>query len=198
MPGQYQVRLTADGKSQTAPLELKLDPRVNVAQADLQKQFKLLLEIRDELSRVYDAVNQIQDVRSQVDGLKKRLPENGNSKSVVTAASGLDQKLVSVRDALINLKITANEDSLAYPPQIDAKLAYLAITVGSGTDSAPTEAATREFEKLKKEADEYLARWAELRRTDVAAFQKLTTEQGIQAIVVPGTGSAQGAGAEPR
>jgi photosystem II stability/assembly factor-like uncharacterized protein len=198
LPGQYQVRLTVDGKTETAPLELKLDPRVNVAQADLQKQFKLLLDIRDELSRVYDAVNQIQDVRSQVEGLKKRLPDSGNAKNVVTAASGLDQKLVSVRDALINLKITANEDSLAYPPQIDAKLAYLAITVGSGTDSAPTEAASREFEKLKKEADEYLARWAELRRTDVAAFQKLTTEQGIQAIVVPGTGSAQGAGAEPR
>ena len=198
LPGQYQVRLTVDGKSQTAPLELKLDPRVNVAQADLQKQFKLLLDIRDELSRVYDAVNQIQDVRSQVDGLKRRLPEGGNAKNVVTAASELDHKLVSARDALINLKITANEDSLAYPPQIDAKLAYLAITVGSGTDSAPTEAASREFEKLKKEADEYLARWAELQRTDVVGFQKLTTEQGIQAIVVPATGGAQGAGAEPR
>ena len=198
LPGQYQVRLTADGKPQTVPLELKLDPRVKVAQADLDNQFKLLLAIRDELSRVYEAVNQIQDVRAQVDGLKKRLPEGGNVKTITTAASGLDEKLVAVRDALINLKITANEDSLAYPPQIDAKLAYLGMAVGSDTDSAPTEAEVREFDKLKKQADEYLARWAELQRTDVAAFQKLTTEQGIQAIVVPVTGQAQGAGAEPR
>ena len=35
-----------------------------------------LIQIRDQISRVYDAVNQIQDVRSQVDGLKRRLPEN--------------------------------------------------------------------------------------------------------------------------
>ena len=198
VPGQYQVRLTVEGKSQTAPLELKLDPRVKVTQADLESQFKLLIGIRDELSRVYDAVNQIQDVRSQVDGLRKRLPDGANAKPVVSAASGLDQKLVSVRDTLVNLKIAANEDSLAYPPQIDAKLAYLAMAVGSDTDSAPTEAASREFEKLKKQADDYLARWAELQRTDVAAFQKLTTDQGIQAIVVPANGGAQGAGAEPR
>jgi photosystem II stability/assembly factor-like uncharacterized protein len=198
LPGQYQVRLTVDGKTQTAPLELKLDPRVNVGQGDLEKQFKLLMDIRDELSRVYDAVNQIQDVRAQMEGLRKRLPENANAKTVVAAATGVDEKLVPLRDALINLKITSNEDSLAYPPQVDGKLAFLAIAVGSNTDSAPTEAEYREFEKVKKEAEDALARWAELRRTDVAAFQRLTTQQGIQAIVIPANTAAQGAGAEPR
>ncbi len=196
VPGQYQVRLTIDGKSQTAPLELKLDPRVNVAQSDLEKQFKLLMDIRDELSRVFDAVNQIQDVRSQVNGLAKRLPENGSAKTVVAAASGLDQKLTAVRDKLINLKITANEDSLAYPPQIDGKLAYLAMAVGGQSDSAPTEASYQEFAKLKKEADEELALWEELQRADVVSFQKLTNEQGIQAIVVPAAGGVGRAGSE--
>ena len=198
VPGQYQVRLTVDGKSQTAPLQLKLDPRVKVEQAEMEKQFKLLIEIRDELSRVYDAVNQIQDLRSQVDGLKKRLPENDNSKTVLSTAGALDQKLVSVRDTLINLRISANEDSLAYPPQIDGKLAYLAMAITGSSDSAPTEAQYREFDKLKKQADDFRARWAELQRTDVAAFQKLATDQGIQAIVVPAAGTAQGAGTQPR
>jgi hypothetical protein len=32
LPGKYQVRLTVDGKSQTVPLEVKLDPRVQVTQ----------------------------------------------------------------------------------------------------------------------------------------------------------------------
>jgi hypothetical protein len=31
----------------------------------LQKQFDLLIQVRDQLSRVYDTVNQIQDVREQ-------------------------------------------------------------------------------------------------------------------------------------
>ena len=40
-PGQYTVRLTADGPSYTAPLLVKMDPRVKTPPADLQRQFEL-------------------------------------------------------------------------------------------------------------------------------------------------------------
>lgn len=198
VPGKYQVRLRVEGKSQTAPFELKLDPRVNVTQADLQKQFDLLLQLRDELSRVYDAVNQIHDVRAQVDGLKKRLPENANTKPVLTAAGDLDRKLLSVRDELIQIKIKANEDSLAYPQRVDSKLAGLALVVGEGSDSAPTEAAYSQFAKLKKQVDDYLAHWAEIQKTDLVTFQKMVAGQNIQAIVVPAAGSTEAGGEGPR
>jgi photosystem II stability/assembly factor-like uncharacterized protein len=196
MPGKYQVRLTVNGKSQTEPFEVKLDPRVNVAQADLQKQFDLALQIRDELSRIYDAVNQIQDVRLQLDSLIKRLPDS--AKPVLTAAGDLHQKLTATRDNLIQIKIKANEDSLAYPQKIDSKLAYLGLTVSDGTDSAPTESSYREFEKLKKEADDNVAHWGELQRTDLAAFQKMMEGQNIQAIVVPSGEVMGGGGEEPK
>jgi photosystem II stability/assembly factor-like uncharacterized protein len=186
-PGQYQVRLTVDGKSQVAPLEVKLDPRVNVGQADLAQQFSLQIQIHEELNRVYDAVNQIQDVRSQVNGLKRRLPENASTKPIVSSADDLEKKLVEVRDQLINLTISANEDSLAYPPQIDAKLAYLAMDVGSA-DSAPTEAEQVEFEKLKRQSGELLSRWDDLQRRDLPAFQKLTLESNLSTVVVPPAG----------
>ncbi len=185
VPGKYQVRLTADGTSQTVPLEVKLDPRVNVSPADLQKQFDLLLQIRDQISRVYNAVNQIQDVRSQVNGLKKRLANDAAHQPVVSAATDLDQKLVAVRDDLAQMKIKANEDSLVYPQRVDSRLAFLSLAVGDSTDSAPTESEYQQFEKLKKQADDYLAHWGELQNTDLAAFQKLMAGQNIQAIVVP-------------
>ena len=70
VPGKYQVRLTVDGQTQTAPLEVKLDPRVSTLQADLEKQFNLLMQIREQLNRVYVAVNQIEDVRAQTEALK--------------------------------------------------------------------------------------------------------------------------------
>ncbi len=199
LPGNYQVRLTADGKTQTAPLEVKLDPRVNISQSDLEKQFKLLLDVRDELSRVYDAVNQIQDLREQVAGLKKRLGR-GASKSVVDAAAALDAKLIAVRDPLINLKISANEDSLAYPPGLDGKLAYLGMTVAGFADSAPTESQSQEFDRLKKQAAEFLANWNQVRDSEVVAMQKLAAEQGIHAIYVPDVKSerVQGGGEERR
>jgi len=189
VPGHYQVRLTVGGQSQTASFDLKLDPRVQVSQADLEAQLSLLLQTRDELSRVYDAVNQIQDVRSQLSGLKRRLPENASTKTIVNAADDLEKKLVAVREDLINLTISANEDSLAYPPQLDAKLAYLAMDAGTA-DSAPTEAEQKEFEKLKRQSGELIGRWEDLQRRDLAAFQKLTAEGSLSTVVVPPPGRA--------
>jgi len=188
-PGQYQVKLTVGGESQIVPLEVKLDPRVNVSPADLAQQFALLTQIHDELNHVYDAVNQIQDVRAQLAGLKRRLPENASTKPIVSSADELEKKLVGVRDQMINLTISANEDSLAYPPQIDAKLAFLAMDVGSA-DSAPTEAEQVEFEKLKRQNGELLSRWDDLQRRDLAAFQKLTAEGSLSTVVVPPAGRA--------
>jgi photosystem II stability/assembly factor-like uncharacterized protein len=189
VPGHYQVRLTVGAQTQTAPLEVKLDPRVSISQADLDQQLSLLLQIRDELNHVYDTVNQIQDVRSQLAGLKRRLPENASAKTISASADDLEKKLVSVRDQLINLTITANEDSLAYPPQLDTKLSYLAMDVGTA-DSAPTEAEQLEFEKLKRQTSELMGHWAELQHGDLATFQKLTAEGSLSTVVVPPPGRA--------
>jgi len=198
LPGKYQVRLNVDGKSQVAPFEVAMDPRVNVSRADLQKQFDLLIQVRDELSRVHDTVNQIQDVRGQMDGLRKRLPDNDAVKPMHTAAVELDKNLLAVRDDLIQMNIKSNEDSLAYPQRIDSKLAALAIAVGVGTDSAPTEAEYQVFDKLKKQADISIAHWAEIQRTKLADFQKMMAGQNIQAIVVPAVENTGSAGESPR
>jgi len=187
VPGQYQVRLTVGGESQVAPLELKLDPRVKVSQEELAQQFSTLTQIQENLNRVYDAVNQIQDVRSQVSGLKRRMPENASTKTIAASADDLEKKLVAVRDQFINLTISANEDSLAYPPQLDSRLAYLAMDVASA-DSAPTEAEQLQFEKLKKQTTEMISRWDELQQHDLAAFRKLTSESSLSTVVVPPAG----------
>jgi hypothetical protein len=197
LPGNYQVRLTANGKSLTAPFEVKIDPRVTTSPSDLEKQFKLQMDVREQLNRVYEAVNQIQDVREQLGGLKKRLVP-ADSKALLDGASSLDAKLITVRDPLINFKISASEDSLAYAPGIDAKLAFLSMAVAGFADAAPTEAEFQEFDKLKKQTDELLASWDHVRNADITSFQKLAAEQNVHSIYVPDVKSekVQGGGEE--
>ena len=193
VPGNYQVRLTAAGKSLTAPFEVKLDPRVTTSQSDLVKQFKLQMDVRELLSRVYSAVNQIQDVREQLAGLKKRLGPDV-SKSLLDAADGLDAKLLAARDPMVNFNISASEDSLAYVPGIDGPLAFLAMSVAGFSDSAPTESKSRELEKLTRQTDDLLARWQQVRNGDIVAFQKLAAEQNIPSIYVPDAKSVRALG----
>ena len=152
------------------------------------------MDVREQLNRVYDAVNQIQDVREQLDGLKKRLVPGDSTKALFDGASALDAKLIAVRDPLINFKISASEDSLAYAPGIDARLAFLSMAVAGFADSAPTEAQYQEFDKLKKQTDELLAGWEQVRNADIVAFQKLAAEQNVHSIYVPDVRSERVAG----
>jgi hypothetical protein len=158
----------------------------------LQKQFDLLLQIRNQLTRIYDTVNQVEDVRTQVSGLKRRLPESVSYGKVSGAADDLDKKLLAIRDDLIQVKVKSNEDSLSYPQKVDAKFAFLAMGVGGENDSVPTDAAYRQFDRLKKQVDEILTRWQDVQKTDLVEFQRMVSAQNIRAIVVPSVESAAG------
>src|SRR5262249_58607998 len=85
VPGSYQVRLTVLGKTYSAPLEIEADPRLTVTQADLQKQFDLLLKIRDKVSETDDTINEIRDLREQIVAIDKRLKGDPRGKAVAEA-----------------------------------------------------------------------------------------------------------------
>jgi len=48
-PGNYTVKLTANGKSSTQPLTIKLDPRVKTPQDALARQFSLASKQRSKI-----------------------------------------------------------------------------------------------------------------------------------------------------
>src|SRR5260370_32092550 len=105
------------------------------------------MDVREQLNRVYGAVKQIQDVREQLDGLKKRLVPGDSTKTLFDGASALHAKLIAVRDPLINFKISASEDSLAYAPALRARLAFLSMSVAAFADTPPTASQHQEFDR---------------------------------------------------
>ena len=66
LPGSYQVKLTAGGRSYVQPIEIRLDPRVKIADADLQKQFELVSKLRDVMDQMHAAVLQMRSVHEQL------------------------------------------------------------------------------------------------------------------------------------
>jgi hypothetical protein len=51
LPGRYTVRLSANGKTLTQPLVVKMDPRVTATAADLALQFRLSKQLYDAMNR---------------------------------------------------------------------------------------------------------------------------------------------------
>ena len=103
LPGTYQVRLTVKhGKSYTAPIEIKMDPRVKTSQEDLRKQFELLSKLRDTEDEMNKAILGIRDLNNQLQALEKRLGSVKESKAVADQCARTAQEGSSNRRKRIN------------------------------------------------------------------------------------------------
>ena len=58
LPGEYSIKLTVDGQSYTQPLTVRIDPRVDKSMAGLTQQFHLAMQLSQDISRTYTALQQ--------------------------------------------------------------------------------------------------------------------------------------------
>jgi len=71
LPGTYTVRLTAEGKTYTRSLVIKMDPRVKTPAAELQKQYTLSNTCYAESKSVLAMTEKLEKIQAQI---KKLLP----------------------------------------------------------------------------------------------------------------------------
>ena len=177
LPGTYQVKLTVDGKTFTAPLEVKLDPRVKTSQLALSQQLKLENQIIEAMRDSYRSVQEVNDLRRQLKELQSRLTLDAAAKPLGDAIAALDKKAA---------ELMAVEQT--YPPVGVVSLAALNGALGSlivlvdSADAAPTAQAATTFGTYKKLLDVELAKWAALKANDIPALNTLLRQRQLPPI----------------
>ena len=191
IPGAYQVKLTVKGQSQTAPLEVKLDPRLqnSVTAAEMQKQIELALKVQQDVDALHRAVNQIRELRANLQTLQKWAGESSSSSEVIASARALDQKMAPVEGSLIQVKMKSSEGNLRYPNMLNEQYASFNDLV-QGVDGSPTAQQFLVFDELHSRLSTQLANWQEIERTDVPALNELMRKHGVPTMAV-GTGQAE-------
>jgi photosystem II stability/assembly factor-like uncharacterized protein len=92
VPGRYQIRLTANGVSQTQPLVVREDPRVakdGVTLADLRDQFDHNVRVRDLVSDVNRAVARVREADMRLRGA------SGAAADTLEKVRAIEAKLVT-------------------------------------------------------------------------------------------------------
>jgi photosystem II stability/assembly factor-like uncharacterized protein len=182
-PGSYTVELSVAGRKTTQPLVVRKDPHSAGSEAEIQAQYRMLLDIRQDVERTADMVNLIEIVRSQLAGLAPLLEGDPRGSDVKKAAAALEAKLLEVEDRLIQRRLTGRgQDGTRWPAQLLAKLTYLANGLASH-DSAPTNAEKEVHALLKQRLGENQAQLDEILGKDVAGFNELLRERKIQNII---------------
>src|SRR5438552_18264510 len=182
-PGDYQVKLTVGSKSQTAPLHLAIDPRTKGQEAGLQKQLTLTMQVTDRISQLHQAVNEIRDLRSQIQNLHKRFGDDQRLKPALSAADDLEHKMSEVEQKLIQVNMKGSEGNLAFPDMLNERFDTFSHTIESG-DTEPTQGQLKVFQILSDQLEEQLKKWAELKAEAVPKVSELIKQASLPALII--------------
>ena len=188
LPGTYEVRLVMNGKSYNAPLTVKLDPRVQVSQADLEKQIELTTRIHTRVAEVNGLAGQLESLKPQLDTLRQHAAQDGKAKGLLDAVDDLRKKVASVEEGLIGWRVNRNGYSLNYPPAPVDQLSQLASAI-DGADTAPNQPAYQVFEELSRGLDSPVAQAHELLTKDLAALNDLARKANVGVLTPAAAGN---------
>ena len=183
VPGAYKARATAGAWSETQPFSVRLDPRIKYTTADLQRQFDLLVQIRDRLSAANDAVTRIREVRSQIEAVVSHARGQAGARDIAARADSLKTKLAAIEEEIYQVKNQSGEDPLNFPIRLNNRISGLASVVGSA-DAPPTDQSVSVFTQLSGLLQAQLDRLKTVIDTDLPAFNTFVKSKDLPAVIV--------------
>ena len=178
VPGTYQVRMTANGQTQTQTFKVRRNPLFkDVSDADLQAQFDLAIQIRDKTSEANEAVIQIRNVKDQV---ADRLSKSSDAR-LKSAGDRLTANLSAVEGEIYQVKNQSGQDPLNFPIKLNNRLASLLSIVNRG-DGRPIGNAPVIFKDLVAELKVQTDKLNGVFNTDLAAFNTEATRLGLAVV----------------
>jgi len=179
VPGNYQVRLTADGKSFTEALVLEKDPRIDsVTLADLKEQFDLSLKVRDMTTQANEMVILIRELKKQMD---ERLKQNHDG-TLKDALDTFRAKLSAIEEDVYQVRNRSNQDPLNFPIKLNNKISALQASIDRG-DGKPTAAAYEVQKLLDRQVGEEAGKLAGVLDSTLPQVNAMLAQRKLQPLV---------------
>jgi photosystem II stability/assembly factor-like uncharacterized protein len=182
LPGEYQVKMTVDGRSYTQPVTLKNDPRSPATQAQLVAEHEMQMNYYALTTEAWDGYQQVADMRAQVAGALAAKP----SDEVAKALQDFDQKLhgqggdVVYRRRFLGLPPSTNFESL----NDNLMLRLDSFDMG---DMAPTDSMFSEYGASWVQTKGIADKWTDLCTKDLVVLNALLTKNNLKPIAGPAT-----------
>src|SRR5207249_65646 len=157
--------------------------RTKGAEADLQKQFALAVQVNDRISQLHQAVNEIREVKTQIKNLHQRFQDDERLKPAMAAADNLDKRASEVEEQLIQVNMKGSEANLAFPNMLNERFDTFSHATDGG-DKAPTQPQVEVFGLLSSNLDQQLKKWADLKSSEVPKVGELIKQANLPVLII--------------
>jgi len=178
VPGDYQVRITADGKVVSHKVTVLKDPTTAGTLADIQQQVSFSLKLNAALNEVVMAINEIEIIRSELE----KLIELNDDAQIASKVKELDDKILEVESGLFDVNMTgAREDAFRAPMKLYGRISALASDVGGfGADFKPTNQQVEVYNVFRKQLDDIQVQYQRLLNDEIPEFNRFLESRNLQ------------------
>jgi photosystem II stability/assembly factor-like uncharacterized protein len=179
LPGNYTVKLTANGKSSSQTLTVKMDPRISTAEDGLRQEFVAASRISARLGDVTAAQERATQLRKQI---AERKAEAGGKAEISAALAELARRIDEVHG------VPAEEFGSFSLPLPDGEPVTLHKVAGAltgllmivdGAEAAPTADARAAAEKWEAAGAGLVGQWKAI-EVDLAAVNAVLEKARLQ------------------
>jgi len=178
VPGNYEVRLTGNGKTYTQPLTVTMDPRVNVATAALDQQLAFDQQIDSLISLSYAYHEQAAKFLTAIDERKSALQKNDQAKDALKAVTDFGAKAHKLQG-----EIQRGFGGQGKPKPtftlMNAELSTLSESVNQA-EAAPTDAMRTAYHDYCQDLTKLAQQWSALMKNNLPAVNAQLAQQGLQ------------------
>ena len=184
VPGDYEVRLTVGERTMSQPLEVRMDPRLDVPLATYVEQDQFVASVAAELAAIHRAVSVNNDVRGQIESAVERIGEHDGTEDLVDAGEVLADDLETVADSLYQRRTVDGQTVINFPTRL--KFQYVFLHGNADADQPGVSMGSRDV------LNDLRARWSvhqatndELLGPRLDAFNRMLADAGFSVIIVP-------------
>jgi hypothetical protein len=182
-PGTYTVELKVGDQTFTQTLEVVKPKNVQSSQKDLEAQEDLLLRIHRQVETTIKSINQVRDLRSQLDGWTKRTKDQPGLEGLSKQAEELKEKVLEIEKTLLIPDLRAGwSDTNNAGLRLLAKLSALTGAVNLG-DYKPTDAAEEVFGDLSGKIEAQLELLDAAIQGDVSLLNQALAKAGLSGVL---------------
>lgn len=149
LPGSYTVKLTVGDKVFEQAVDVKLDPTINVALADLQAQLDLQMKLREMQSATNTALRFLDSLEEQLKHTETTVKNLNKEpdKELMKTLEDYKKQIVALEDRLVR-----RSEGLGFPgkSQVTDRVGDLFFSL-DGTNAAPTQYQRQYFQEIQPE-----------------------------------------------
>jgi photosystem II stability/assembly factor-like uncharacterized protein len=172
VPGKYEVRLTINGKAETAAFEVVADPRLNNSASEYKAQDALSKLASDDIEAIHVSVVQMRKIQDQLNQFVNRAEGVATLDSLATKAKAIVKTIKTWEEQLIQAKAQTNDDVINFVNKLSANIVFVKGEIESANTPYVTKGQQKRYEELHAEWKKYEAQKQALLAGEIAAFNE--------------------------